>query len=144
LTHLFRGFLRSEKAVPWTQAGLASAEFLDILNAQLEKSFQEGQNAKETPIFWKDTLVRNLCPDLETLNAYFAERLFSFEMQEFRACSVWANLSHWLEFLVRVKLLDQTVTRDIWASWKFLLEEFDSEFGEVAIPLSAIQSAPRE
>ncbi len=143
LTHLFRGFLRIEKAVPWTQADLAAAEFLDILNAHLEESLQEARDEDDAPIFWNDTLVQYLCPDSYALDAYFGGKLFNFEMQEFRACSVWANLSHWLEFLVRVKLVDQAVTQNIWASWKSVLKEFECEFGEAAIPLLVIQSAPR-
>lgn len=63
-------------------------------------------------------------------------------MQEFRACALWKNLSHWLELLVRLGLVDQAVAQEIWASLEPFLEEVGGEFEDMPIPSSAAQSAP--
>jgi len=148
LTHAFRAFLRMEKTVSWTHADMASAEILDIINGMAEDPFQEERppqtagNPKDSPAFWKDDLIRNLCPDSDTLDSYFSEKLFDLVMQEFRTCSLWMNISYWPEFLVRNKVMDQSVSQAIRASWESILEDVGDTLGDLTIPPSMEVSTP--
>lgn len=142
LVHVFRGFLRREKAVPWTQSDLAAAEILELLSEEWEDPFAGQPNQEEAPTGGNDVLIRNLCPDSDTLNAYFNEKLYEMDMQEFRACALWTNLFHWLELLVRLGLVDQSESRYIWSSWEPALEAVDGEFDSLPTPSSAGRSPP--
>lgn len=150
LTHVFRGFLRKEMEVPWTQADLASGEILDLLSREWDDPFMEGQDEDqgededegEESADENENLIRNLCPDSDILNDYFFEKFYEMDMQDFRACALWANLSYWLEMLVRLGLLDHAAGRDIWTSWQPALEAVNGKFKDMPAPPSAAQLTP--
>lgn len=160
LAHAFRGFLRIEKGVSWPQADLAAAEIQELLLTEWEdpsteepdwedvtdrvqgsdrkaESDQEGGRADT-----KQIRIRNLCPESDILEAFLGEKIYELELQDFRARALMANLSHWLELLVRSGLIEQTASHGIWESWKPTLEMFANAFEDLLIPPSAVQSTP--